>query len=343
MSLRIITNFLYLLLFVFVAIGIILSYKILLDPLIQKFLLGIMIYDTTEREIMSKIGEYFGGFIGTILGIISTLLILVSLIKGNIDSHKTNLINVYFKMLEFHHSNVTALSISGLYKSSQKINGRRAFVTFTSQLYKIYGEVISIHNSLEHKLSIGQLSIGQMISITFSAFYHGIDKESESRLKLKIRLACPLLNEDKINTIFSILKNKKDELKEGLTKKDEINDESSIDSSDKKRNLNLGITNETSLSAYFSNMYQAIKLIDDDKYFTQQEKYNYIQILKSQLSVRERIILFAYIMSPNGKQWISNRYIEKYNFFNLDAIPDDTTLTLREIYETAYIDESLIH
>ena len=338
MKLRIAIYILYFLLLVFGTIGIIISINILLDPSIQKNVWGIIKYDSTEREILSKIGEYFGGFIGTIFGITSTLLIVVSLIKGNIDSHKTNLINVYFKMLEFHHSNVTSLSISGIYKSSQKINGRRAFVTFTSQLYKIYGEVISIHNSLEHKLSIGQ-----MISITFSAFYHGIDKESESRLKLKIRLACPLLNEDKINTIFSILKNKKDELKEGLTKKDEINDESSIDSSDKKRNLNLGITNETSLSAYFSNMYQAIKLIDDDKYFTQQEKYNYIQILKSQLSVRERIILFAYIMSPNGKQWISNRYIEKYNFFNLDAIPDDTTLTLREIYESAYIDESLIH
>jgi hypothetical protein len=48
-------------------------------------------------------------------------------------------------------------------------------------------------------------------------------------------------------------------------------------------------------------------------------------------------------MSPNGKQWISNRYIEKYDFFNLDAIPADTTLTLRTIYETAKIDESLIH
>ena len=224
MKLRIAIYILYFLLLVFGTIGIIISINILLDPSIQKNVWGIIKYDSTEREILSKIGEYFGGFIGTIFGITSTLLIVVSLIKGNIDSHKTNLINVYFKMLEFHHSNVTSLSISGIYKSSQKINGRRAFVTFTSQLYKIYGEVISIHNSLEHKLSIGQLSIGQMISITFSAFYHGIDKESESRLKLKIRLACPLLNEDKINTIFSILKNKKDELKEGLTKKDEIND-----------------------------------------------------------------------------------------------------------------------
>ena len=338
MSLRITIKILYLFVLVFGAIGIIISFNILLDPSIQKYLFGIIKYDSTVLEIKSKIGDYFGGFIGTIFGITSTLLILVSLIKGNIDSHKTNVLNVYFKMLEFHHSNVASLSISSLYESSARINGRRAFVTFTSQLYKIYSEVISINKSLSLELSVEQI-----ISITFSAFYYGIDRESESRLKQKIILACPLLNEDKINTIFLRLKSKKDELKEGSAKKDEINDESCRDSSAKKRNFNLGITNETSLSAYFSNMYQAIKLIDDDKYFTQQEKYNYIQILKSQLSVRERIILFAYIMSPNGKQWISNRYIEKYDFFNLDAIPADTTLTLRTIYETAKIDESLIH
>lgn len=338
MKLRIAIYILYFLLFVFGAIGIIISINILLDPSIQKYVWGIIKYDSTEREILSKIGEYFGGFIGTIFGITSTLLIVVSLIKGNIDSHKTNIVNVYFKMLEFHHSNVTSLSVSGINKSSQKINGRRAFVIFTSQLYKIYSEVISINNSLN-----ALLSIGQMISITFSTFYHGIDNESESRLKHKIRLACPKLNEDVINQIYLILKTKKDELKEGLTKKDEINDEISIESSDNKRNMNLGTTNETSLSAYFSNMYQAIKLIDDDKYFTQQEKYNYIQILKSQLSVRERIILFSYIISPDGKLWIKSNFIDKYNFFDLNSIPEDKTLSLRTIYEKVTIDEYLIH
>lgn len=338
MSLRIITNILYLLLFVFVAIGIIISYKILLDPLIQKFLLGIMIYDTSEREIMSKIGEYFGGFIGTILGIISTLLILVSLIKGNIDSHKTNVLNVYFKMLEFHHANVSAIEITSIYKSTSKKIGRRAFVTFTRQLFKIYSEVVSINKSLHLELTVKQI-----ISVSFCAFYHGIDNESITRLQKKIMIACPHLTSDIVSDITMILLNRKKELKEASDRDNNYIEKGSEVTDKEKRSLNIGITNETSLSAYFSNMYQAIKLIDDDKYITENEKYNYVEILKSQLSVRERIILFAYIMSPNGKQWISNRYIEKYDFFNLDAIPDDTTLTLRTIYETAYIDESLIH
>jgi hypothetical protein len=334
MSLRITVKILYFFVLVFGAIGIIISFNILLDPSIQKNLFGIIKYDSTEREIMSKIGEYFGGFIGTIFGITSTLLILVSLIKGNIDTHKTNVLNVYFKMLEFHHSNVVSLSISGLYESTSRINGRRAFVTFTSQLYKIYSEVISINKSLSLELSVEQI-----ISITFSAFYYGIDRESESRLKQKISLACPQLNETMTIEIISILKSKKDELKEGSAKHDGIKDESVRDSLEKKRSFNLGITNETSLSAYFSNLYQAIKLVDDDKYFTQLEKYDYIQVLKSQLSVRERIILFAYILSPNGKLWISSNFIEKYNFFNLKDIPNDTSLSLRTIFEGVAIED----
>lgn len=337
MSLRIITNILYLLLFVFAAIGIILSYKILLDPLIQKFLLGIMKYDSTERELMSKIGEYFGGFIGTILGIISTLLILVSLIKGNIDSHKTNIANIYFKMLEFHHLNVSSIEITSIYKSTSKKNGRRAFVTFTRQLFKIFSEVVNINKSLHLELTVNQL-----ISVSFCAFYHGIDKESIARLQKKIKLACPNLTTETISDITIILLNRKQELKES-SDNNAFNGKGTELNENAKRSLNIGITNETSLSAYFSNMYQAIKLIDDDEYLTENEKYNYVQILKSQLSIRERIILFTYIMSPNGKQWISNRFIEKYDFFNLDAIPDDTTLTLRTIYEIVNIDESLIH
>lgn len=338
MMIRIAIIITYVLVTVFAALGIAITFRLLSNPSIGQYLFSAFEFNSDKTDLMSKIGDYFGGYIGTLFAITSTLLILISLIKANIDTHKTNIANIFFKMLEFHHSNVSALEITSIYKSTSKKNGRRAFVTFTRQLFKIYTEVVNINKSLHLELTVNQL-----ISVSFSSFYHGIDNESITRLQKKIMLACPNLTSETISNVTMILMNRKSELKDSS----EINhtniEEGSSVIQNSKRSLNIGITNETSLSAYFSNIYQAIKLIDDDKYFTKQEKYNFIQILKSQLSVRERIILFAYIMSPNGKQWISNRYIAKYDFFNLDAIPDDTTLTLREIYETAYIDESLIH
>ncbi|MDM1336715.1 putative phage abortive infection protein [Acinetobacter pseudolwoffii] len=79
--------------------------------------------------------------------------------------------------------------------------------------------------------------------------------------------------------------------------------------------------NQTYLSSYFRNMYNAIKMIDESDILTLEEKKNLIKILRAQLSNPELYILFFNIISRFGKKWIENNFIEKYEL--IKNIPYD--------------------
>ena len=81
---------------------------------------------------------------------------------------------------------------------------------------------------------------------------------------------------------------------------------------DNEKKYILNRPNQNYLSVYFRNMYNAIKLIDNSSLFSNEEKMNYVKILRAQLSNAELYILFFNIVSRFGKKWIENRYVTKY-------------------------------
>ena len=70
--------------------------------------------------------------------------------------------------------------------------------------------------------------------------------------------------------------------------------------------------NQNYLSVYFRNMYNAIKLIDNCKLFSEKEKIDYVKMLRAQLSNAELYILFFNVISRFGKKWVEKDYITKY-------------------------------
>ena len=87
----------------------------------------------------------------------------------------------------------------------------------------------------------------QTLRIAYIIFYYGISESWLSFLQDKIKV-------EKIHTghIQNIMY--------------------TIDIIRKEENLRLGRTNQTSLSSYFRNMYNLIKLVDENKFLSQQEK-----------------------------------------------------------------------
>jgi len=118
-------------------------------------------------ELASKFGDFFGGFIGSLFAITSTLLILVTLIKQNIDNKKSQTGSNFFKMLDYHTENVKQLSISHIdpAKKEDKIEGRRAFVIFKLQLIELFSVVNKIKSDL--KLQLSNVAILKIIKTTF--------------------------------------------------------------------------------------------------------------------------------------------------------------------------------
>lgn len=262
---------------IFGTIGILSFFVIIFNP-------SYHFYDSfiIDVELASKFGDFFGGFVGTIFSIMSVFLLIYTIFHQNKEAQKSALETNFFRMIDYHNQNVNQLKISNLDKT--KVNdfyeGRRAFVQFKIQirrLFQIVNEVVAENDY--------QLSKDQIADIVYMIFFYGIDGSWVSFIQEKLVRYAPI----HINLAAQI--------------------QGKINSNP---DLKYGRTNQTNLSTYFRNMYNAIKLIDSSKFLDRREKEEIIKIYRAQLSNPELYVLFFNVMSRFGKKWIQNNYITRY-------------------------------
>ena len=246
---------------------------------------------TIDTKLAADFGNFFGGFVGAMFSILSTLLLIYSITDQFIERQKRWATDNFYKMVEFHNNIVNQLTISHINLTKPKpSNGRRAFVVFKIQINRLLKEI----NRLNEQQNWGIDSM-QELHIAYIIFYYGIPKSSTSFLLDKIKVE--VIHKGRIldNIIHTINKIRKEE------------------------NLRLGRTNQTSLSSYFRNMYNLIKLVDENKFLSQQEKKELITIYRAQLSDPELYVLFFHIESGCEKGLLI--YAKKYELLN--DIPKD--------------------
>ena len=236
----------------------------------------------------SEFGSFFGGYVGVMFSIVSTLLLIYTVIDQHIERQKAWTTDKFYKMLEFHNNIVNQLSVAHIdTRKKDRSNGRRAFVIFKIQINRLL-KLIEGLNAKEK----WNLDKDQKLNIV----YYGIDKEWVEFLQDKIKED---ITADLLRTIL-----------------DKI-----LSQIEEDENLKLGRTNQTSLSAYFRNMYNLIKFVDNDKYLDKDEKKDLITIYRAQLSNPELYVLFFNLRSYFGKTWNDNKYVERYEL--LKNIPKD--------------------
>lgn len=233
-----------------------------------------------DPELASNFGDFFGGLIGTIFSIVSVFLLIHTIIEQNQETQRTNIVSNFFRMIDYHNINVNQLKIAHLdiNKSNEIHEGRRAFVQFKIQIHRLFEIVRQINEEKAYNLPCKDIA-----DIVYIIFYYGIDGSWLSFIEEKLS------------------RYKNPELASAIQKKiEEI------------PNLKLARTNQTNLSAYFRNMYNAIKMVDESKALTTKQKKELIKILRAQLSNPELYVLFFNILSRFGSKWIKNNYVIKY-------------------------------
>jgi hypothetical protein len=241
-----------------------------------------------DSGLASNFGDFFGGFVGTMFAITSTLLIILTIIYQYIETAKNQTITNFFKMLDYHNENVRQLSVSSISKDrkgnetvKEGSQGRRAFVIFKIQLTALL-RIVSKANEDFHL----NLSKDDIADIAYLIFYYGIDDYSREFF---------IDSFQKYPESFSIVNRLLIE--------------------ENNSTLNIGRTNETSLSSYYRNLYNAIKLVDNDKFLSKKEKTKLITILRAQLSNPELFVFFYNILSRFGLKWIKKDYVMRYKLF----------------------------
>ncbi len=269
---------------------------------------GIKSPETFNKLIDKSIYDFIGPFVG----FATILLVIISIIKQNVENSKSKIENHFFKMLDYHNENVRALTVKHIKNDdNETILGRRAFVIFRLQLIKLLEIVENINVDLELNLKKSEI-----IDIAYISFYYGIDNAWKDFLIKKLKKY-----------------NKSEEIVTKL-----IDSKTKIIEDEK---INIGRTNQTSLSVYFRNMYNAIKFIDKNEVLDQEEKEKYIKIFRAQLSNPELYIIFLNVVSRFGKKWKDNNYIKNYEY--LKNIPFDYCgkYPPKEFYKMKYEEEEI--
>ena len=237
-----------------------------------------------DAELASKFGDFFGGFIGTIFSILSVLLLIYTILHQNRQLQKSSLESNFFRMIDYHNQNVNQMIIANLDSSKPNdfYEGRRAFVQFKIQIHRLFEIVRNINTTNNY-----QLDDIKIADIVYMVFYYGIDGSWISFIEDKLQRYTPH-HIDIANKIQA---------------KINLNPQ-----------LKLGRPNQTFLSTYFRNMYNAIKMIDNSTILQDCEKKDLIKIYRAQLSNPELYVLFFNLISRFGKNWMTNEYIIKYEF-----------------------------
>ena len=239
-----------------------------------------------DIELATNFGTFFQGLVGTTAGISSSLLVLCVFFMQRKQEDISQLENIYFKMLDFHRENVNSIVIDN-YKlwMKDKKEKAQAFVSFKLQLFDCIDMVSDINNKLNKKLSKKEIA-----DVAYMVFYYGVDRQWIGFLE-KLLIG---YDENLLQLIFSCINTQKTITFTNNNPKD------------------LGKTNQTILSTYFRNMYNAIMLIHKSDILNKEQKKKYIRIFRAQLSNPELVILFFNVLSRFGKKWNENNIIIEY-------------------------------
>lgn len=282
-----------------------------LMPFVLKWIQGINIYGVDNAGVSGNVAEtgnhldkfgLYGDSYGIWNAFFSALAffgVVYTLWRQNRETAKRSLIDQYYKMLDFQQTLIDDMAVPSVSRNKTNtatimnktatelkvmegpeiVKGRKSFVEYKAQLKYLMKAVQEI--SVEKDLNLGEMDIAD---IAYAVFYYGAGKDWK-----------PFMHE--------YLKD--------YEQKELLVDEILVKIGKDKKHV-LGRTNQNYMSVYSRNMYNAIKLIDQTKLLTDDEKVRYVKVLRAQLSNAELYVLFFNLLSRFGKKWIANNYVVKY-------------------------------
>lgn len=277
------------------------------------FLLHVFLFaDTFRGDIIdsdkaAKYGDLVGGYIGSCFSLISIILLYVTLKDQRDNFLLEKFENKFFQMIAHHEHTVTEIGFSDLH-------GKRIFVWMIREyrlIYRLLNYIIKKYNAT---LSDNEKQISQnpktLMALSYTIFFFGIGRNSSRILKSYLQKDF-LLSDNFIDIIFNILENTQLKF---------------------KRKLCLPFTpfegHQSRLGDYYRYLFQIVKFVDLCKLDV--DKYDYIKIIRAQLSNHEQALLLINSFSSLGNDWWDkNNYITTYKF--VCNIPKDFFNPKKEI------------
>jgi hypothetical protein len=263
---------------------------------------------TINAAMAGQLGDFVGGYIGTLLALFSFILIY-STFKGQRQTSTIEKFqNKYFELIKMHRDNVTEIGIG-------KDFGKKIFVVLIREFRAILkiAKEISEYKKFDYEKE-------QLFIISYYALFFGVGPNSSRMLR-------EALNEfDKLFVDAFLCKLNDDESKTNV-----------------KNSLKFCFTpfegHQSRLAHYYRHLYQTICYVDNIN--VDIDKYEYVKTIRAQLTTHEQALLFVNSLTPIGKNWWNKNLLLRYrlvqnipnSFFNAETEIDLSTYFPNNYFE----------
>ncbi len=266
-----------------------------------------------EPAIFASYGGLVGGVVGTLFSLAGVFLLIQNLNDQEKNFTNQQLQNRFFELIQFHRDNSDGVTIKGR-------KGKKVFIS----LLREHRECLELAKSIFTK---DEITKDEIVNISYLMFFYGavglVSKEI-----LEERLSGTKY-ESKLDQIISKSTEKQKSLME-----DEVFDYKPFEG------------HQSRLGHYFRHLFQGVAYINDQNESTlnYDEKYQYVKVLRAQLSNQEQALLFFNSLSDLGKPWepggddIDRQLITKYNL--IKNIPAGYTqdIDIRQYYPDVHFE-----
>lgn len=334
---------------------------ILFFPLLLSLPASYALFDLSSG---GPIGDVIGGTTAPIIGVVSIILLVLTLKTQKDADYKSQLENRIFQLIKIHQDNVSSMRMDD---NGAELSGREVFSMIKRQILSCIREIKPLIDAYESELftkefesDYGNLGIEidrkefAILDMAFSIVYIGVDKESLTQLKsiLSKRYSEGIVNlviwNSRLRPFRSAEKtydewelwsrlsaNKRMRLLPYMVMPFEKIEGENVEQDIKKsfpllhrqayRKYYAG--HQFRLGHYYRNLYMIIEYISNEQTLQEEERYKYVKIIRSQLSTTEQLLLMANSITYLGREWELYAENEKKYFtrYNLiKNIPQDT-------------------
>ena len=263
------------------------------------------------------------GIAGPVIALIAALLTFLAF-WTQLQSNKTGAIqqtigqetenqpdpieNRFYELLRIHRANVAEININ------DKVFNRKAFISMFSE-FKFCYQVLKFIYSSQKEIISGQsiLSEQDLMNISYLVFFMGIGGPSA---ELTQSLTSQY-EETLIEKYISYLKK--------LQKKHSEEGQIFVQAGETIYSIKLKYKpfcgHMSRLEHYYRHLFQTVKFVADQDDSTVKEKYEYLKILRAQLSGHEQLMLYYNSLTTLGKPWLENKYFTEYRMIKNLPLP----------------------
>jgi len=236
---------------------------------------------------IDKYSSIIGGIVGPIFSLAGVLLIYATIMYQKKSFQVQQFENKFFELIKYHRENVSNMEYL-LPDNDEKttVIGHKAIVEMCNQLENLYDAVVKLFNKIPG-LSDNSEFLRNRIAITYLMFFYGVSEENKGIVKSFF----PEIEQEVFNQLWRHIREKK------------TNYDSNI--------VYFG-GHQHRLGHYYRHFYQTVKFVDNAPFLNKTQKYDYVKTLRVQLNTYEQTLFLFNSLSPLGKNWRKNGYVNRY-------------------------------